>query len=341
MANELSGLILACMLSTANPAWSQSAEPPLRPFLMDAAQVARAEAALKADIAARPQQINTYIQLAELYRMDNRHDEAEAVLRSALQIAPRTEAVYSSLVSLYSPVYEPERVLEVAQEWATAIPTSIRALVLQAIAHMERAKRVRRSRAEASGHLDLAARALASAKEIDADDRGVASAYANVLRLKADFETDPAERARLRAEADDLAQRAGLRTPRGQLPMTSSPPASPSAPTAPPASPSDGLPRANGGPVRVGSTIAPPMKVRDVPPQYPPDAREARVQGVVILETTISEAGQVTEARVLRSIPMLDQAAIDAVRQWEFQPTVLNGRAVPVIMVVTVQFSLQ
>ena len=73
---------------------------------------------------------------------------------------------------------------------------------------------------------------------------------------------------------------------------------------------------------------------------YPSIAQSARVQGVVIIEATIGLSGRVTDTRVLRSIPLLDQAAIDAVKQWEFTPTTLNGTAVPVIMTVTVQFTL-
>ena len=76
-------------------------------------------------------------------------------------------------------------------------------------------------------------------------------------------------------------------------------------------------------------------------PQYPPIAQSARVQGIVIIEATIGPNGRVQEAKVLRSIPLLDQAALDAVRQWEFTPTLLNGVPVPVIMTVTVQFTLQ
>ena len=76
-------------------------------------------------------------------------------------------------------------------------------------------------------------------------------------------------------------------------------------------------------------------------PVYPPDAKEARVQGVVILEVLIGEDGKVEQAKVLRSIPLLDQAAIDAVRQWEFTPTLLNGEPKKVIMTVTVNFTLQ
>ena len=93
-------------------------------------------------------------------------------------------------------------------------------------------------------------------------------------------------------------------------------------------------------PVRVGGSIKPPVKTRDVRPQYPAIAQSARVQGVVIIEATIGPNGKVQDARVLRSIPLLDQAALDAVRQWEFTPTLLNGVPVPVIMTVTVQFTL-
>jgi protein TonB len=94
-------------------------------------------------------------------------------------------------------------------------------------------------------------------------------------------------------------------------------------------------------PVRVGGNIKPPNKVKDVKPVYPAIAQSARVQGVVIIEATIGPNGAVQEAKVLRSIPLLDAAALDAVRQWQFTPTLLNGVPVPVIMTVTVNFTLQ
>jgi protein TonB len=94
-------------------------------------------------------------------------------------------------------------------------------------------------------------------------------------------------------------------------------------------------------PVRVGGNIRPPTKVHDARPVYPIEAQDARVQGVVIVEATIDESGRVVQACVLRSIPMLDEAALQAVGQWEFTPTLLNGNPVPVIMTVTVNFTLQ
>ena len=94
-------------------------------------------------------------------------------------------------------------------------------------------------------------------------------------------------------------------------------------------------------PVRVGGNISPPTKTRDVQPRYPEVARAARVQGVVILEATIGSTGVVTDVSVLRSVPLLDDAAIAAVLQWQYTPTLLNGVPVPVIMTVTVNFTLR
>jgi protein TonB len=94
------------------------------------------------------------------------------------------------------------------------------------------------------------------------------------------------------------------------------------------------------GAVRVGGNVVMPQKTRHVGPVYPPIAQSANVQGVVIVETLIGPDGKVQDARILRSIPLLDQAALDAVKQWEFRPTLLNGTPVPVIMTATVQFTL-
>lgn len=99
--------------------------------------------------------------------------------------------------------------------------------------------------------------------------------------------------------------------------------------------------RADRPPVRVGGSITRPERVRDVPPVYPPLALRAGVGGTVILEAVIGSDGTVQDLRVLRSIPLLDGAAIEAVRQWLFTPTLLNGEPVPVVMTVTVTFRLR
>ena len=94
-------------------------------------------------------------------------------------------------------------------------------------------------------------------------------------------------------------------------------------------------------PLRPGGDIRVPRKIRHVAPVYPPLALSVKKQGVVILDAVIGEDGFVRNVRVLRSIPLLDQAAIDAVRQWQFTPTLLNGHPVPVVMTVTVSFEVK
>jgi protein TonB len=94
-------------------------------------------------------------------------------------------------------------------------------------------------------------------------------------------------------------------------------------------------------PIRPGGNIKPPQKIVNAAPVYPPLARLAHVEGVVILEALIGEDGSVRDVRVLRSIPLLDEAGKEAVRQWRFTPTLLNGQPVPIVMTVTVGFKLR
>jgi protein TonB len=109
-----------------------------------------------------------------------------------------------------------------------------------------------------------------------------------------------------------------------------------SAPVGPPPAPPPPT-----APVRLHMGIHGPQKLVDVPPPYPPAARTARIEGVVIIEATIDTSGNVVAARALKSAPFLEQAALEAVRQWKFTPTLLNGVPVPVIMTVTVNFTLK
>ena len=84
-----------------------------------------------------------------------------------------------------------------------------------------------------------------------------------------------------------------------------------------------------------------PTVTRKVDPQHPVVALQARVSGTVVLEALVDEQGNVADARVARSIPLLDQAALDAVKQWQFKPAMLNGEAVPVIVQIEMTFALK
>jgi TonB family protein len=105
------------------------------------------------------------------------------------------------------------------------------------------------------------------------------------------------------------------------------------------------LTRVTGQPLRVGSVadgqkIREPLKTRHVSPIYPPGAQRDRLEGMVIIQAVIDRTGRVVDTRVMRSVPGLDDAAIAAVSQWEYQPATLNGAPVEVMMTVTVSFTL-
>jgi TonB family protein len=93
-------------------------------------------------------------------------------------------------------------------------------------------------------------------------------------------------------------------------------------------------------PVRVGGAIREPKRLKHVDPVYPELARNARVQGKVILNILIGASGEVEGINVLRGHPLLDGAAAKAVSQWIYAPTLLNGQPVPVILTVTLDFRL-
>jgi protein TonB len=94
-------------------------------------------------------------------------------------------------------------------------------------------------------------------------------------------------------------------------------------------------------PVRVGGRIVAPLVVHRVDPEYPRIAQDARVEGVAILEAVVSSAGRVENVRVLRSHPLLRDAAVSAVEQWRYEPLLLNGTPMPFVLTVTVGFNLR
>jgi protein TonB len=94
--------------------------------------------------------------------------------------------------------------------------------------------------------------------------------------------------------------------------------------------------------LRVGGDVKAPVPINRVDPQYTEVARKARIEGFVIIEAIIDRNGNVTDARILKPLPLgLADSALEAVKRWRFHPGTLNGQPVPVIYNLTVNFRLQ
>ncbi len=92
--------------------------------------------------------------------------------------------------------------------------------------------------------------------------------------------------------------------------------------------------------IRVGGAVQKARLLRQVQPQYPPLARQARIQGTVKLTAVIAKDGTIQELKVLNGHPLLIPAALQAVKQWRYKPTLLNGQAVEVVTQIDVNFTL-
>jgi TonB family protein len=85
--------------------------------------------------------------------------------------------------------------------------------------------------------------------------------------------------------------------------------------------------------------LVPPTKTKHVAPVYPQDAKDAHLQGLVVIQARVELDGRISHARVLKSVPALDPAALDAVLQWEFAPLVIDGEGVAYLLTTTVVFT--
>jgi TonB family protein len=334
----------ALVLTFTIPQAGQAVQPPRDRAAARSTVVnsAAREAELQKQIAASPHAVAAYIELAKLQEDRGAFDEAELTLTRARGAAPSSKELMSALAGFYNRRGDFAKTIEILEALEHLDPSDATAPYVTATFYQEKAFKDHR--------LLPAEKYTYVLNGIAATDRALAlkpaymeaMVYKNILlRMRAELETDAVQKQQLIAEADALRaraielnkQRAAINGNGQSVAMGPMPPPPPPPPAPPYPAPS--------APVRVGGNIKTPTKVRDVRPMYPPDAEAAKIQGVVILEATINADGRVSDAKILRSIPMLDDAALAAVREWEFTPTYLNGAAVPVIMTVTVNFTLQ
>ena len=93
-------------------------------------------------------------------------------------------------------------------------------------------------------------------------------------------------------------------------------------------------------PLQVGGEVKPPKLIREIAPAYPALAKQAKIQGDVIISAIIDEKGEVTDMKVVAGPPLLFAAAMAAVRQWRYEPTYLNGQPWPVAHEITIHFHM-
>lgn len=329
--------VSAFPLMAAGPAL-QAQAPPRDSKPGEARPATNREEQLKTAIASGGQDPTVYLDLAKLQQARGAMDEAEATLQALFQAYPQSAASYRALAQFYVRSGRVDRAIALLEDAAARSATDPNSYHILGTFYWEAARKDSLSPMERLTYIRGGAEAEDRALALK-PDFVEALVYKNLfLRQEAAIEGDTPKGRALLAAADALRSRAmALRGAQPPAPATQM--RTPGMPPPPPPPPPPGVEESNA--VRVGSGIKPPTKIKDVKAEYPQDAKDAGIQGVVILESTIDEQGDVSNVRVLRSIPMLDQAAIDAVKQWRFTPTILNGKAVPVIVTMTVNFALK
>jgi TonB family protein len=268
--------------------------------------------------------------------------QGEAELRAAIEKDPKNANLYGALARHYLQTGDFERAVATLESLALVDPSSAQHHQTLAVLYWEKAFRdTTLSREQKTTYLLAGIAATDRALELN-PDYPEAMTYKNILlRTLATYTTDSAEQGRMMQEADLLRARAmELMKQRGTAAGVALRQADAMPPPPPPPPPPFGM--VDGmAPLRVGGSIPVPAKIKDADAVYPPIARAAGVTGAVIIEAVIDTDGRVRDARVLRSIPLLDEAALNAVKEWQYTPTILQGVARPVIMTLTVNFSLQ
>jgi len=299
------------------------------------------ERTLRAEIDGGRAPETTYSRLSKLLRERGDSEAADTVDLQWREKFPSSIEARGAAAGVYNRRGDFEKTMAELRMVAELQPQSAKARHTLAVFLWDKSR--------GDDRLDAATKLSYIQQGLDAEDQALAidpeyleaMTYKNILlRLKANETKDEAEKTRLIAEADQLRARVLTLQRQREAAQTGA-----ARGTSVPAYTGFGEPwdqtLARLTPVRVGGDVRMPRKVRDVRPRYPIDAERNNVQGVVIIEAVIDESGAVANARVVRSVPMLDASAVDAVRRWLFTPTELSGRAVAVVVTVTVAFSAQ
>ena len=297
------------------------------------------EQQLQGALRSDPTSVANWLELAKLQEQRDAIAEAETTFQAALG-ATQSRDVLLAVAGFYNRQGQFDKTMAALEDAAARDASDPAGHQLVAVYYWEKAQKDQRITPEQKATYIQSGIAATDRALVLKPDYIEALTYKNILlRMQGNMETDLSRRQALHSEADALRNRAmALAKARGPVAAAQGAVGPPPPPPPPPPMPPfvDGVQA-----IRIGGAIKTPTKIRDVMPVYPPEALDANVAGMVIVEALIDAQGNVHNTQVLRSIPMLDQAALDAVKQWQFVPTLLNGVAVPVVMTVTVNFTRQ
>jgi TonB family protein len=274
------------------------------------------ETQLKNAVAAQPDSVEPYLELAAFYDAANRRADAESVLRAALRRVRESGAVFAGFARLYHG-QEPDKLFATIQEWTALDPQNPAPYMAAAQHHVSIAAELPEAPDQAMAHLTSARDLLETAIRMVPDNPRPYQILPTVLKRIA-LVTDDADASAALERAAEAARKtyAELFERAGGIPNPKR----------------AAQPYPNAVWAR-GATQ--PVKIHHVAPVMPQSALDKRMEGLVIIETVIDEHGTVVEAHVVRSVAMLDAAALEAVKQWRFRPVVVDGKP---IAVVTQQF---
>jgi TonB family protein len=325
------------------PAQAQAQPRDPRPGVARPASARERE--LQAATSADPTNVSNWVQMAKLQEQREAVAEAEATLTAAMAATGESREVVAATAAFFTRTGQFEKAIATLEEAAGRHPQDPAGYHLVSVYYMEKVQKdPALTQEQKLAYIDSGIAASDRALTVRSDYTDAVAYKSILLRLKAGLVSDPSLKQQLTDEANQLRSR-GMELQKAQQAAGVSGASSAAAGTPPPPPPPSDPTAVSGvdgqAPLRVGGNIKTPTKIRHVDPVYPPDAKANGVAGVVIIEAIIDPQGMVKGARVLRSIPQLDEAAVDAVKQWQFVPTLLNGAPVPVIMTVTVNFTLQ
>jgi TonB family protein len=300
------------------------------------------EEELKAATVADASNVTNWLELAKLQEQRGATTDAEGTFQSALRASQGSREVLMAMAGFFNRTGQFDKTMRALEDAAAQNPSDPSGHQLVAVYYWEKAQKDQRlTAAEKLMYIDAGISATDRALA-QRSDHVEALTYKNImLRMKANIETDPVRRQELLAEAESLRNRAialGKQRATSGAPSAVPPGAPPPPPPPPP--PAQDYQVDGQQAFRIGGNIPAPERLHYVRPVYPPEATAARAEGVVIVEALVDPQGGVRRARVLRSIPMFDQAATDAVQQWRFAPTLVDGVPVPVVITLTVYFTL-